>query len=126
MKRHNRSALSQLANRIENGSVEAIVVNDQEVKLVIYEDTAPLITRREADIPLTQTLIGLGVSPEKLAKVKIQYEAPGNSGNWLSLFVNLLPLIFIGGLFFILFRQTQGSNNQALSFGKSKARVLYG
>ncbi|MFZ1692541.1 MAG: ATP-dependent zinc metalloprotease FtsH, partial [Flavobacteriales bacterium] len=48
------------------------------------------------------------------------------STNWLSLLVNLLPLIFIGALFFILFRQTQGSNNQALSFGKSKARVFTG
>ena len=40
--------------------------------------------------------------------------------------VNLLPIVFVGALFFFLFRQTQGSNNQALSFGKSKARLFTG
>ena len=56
----------------------------------------------------------------------VKYEAPGNTSNWISLGVNLLPLLFVGALFFFLFRQTQGSNNQALSFGKSKARVFTG
>jgi cell division protease FtsH len=78
------------------------------------------------DVPLTQTLVGLGVQPQELASVRITYEAPSNGGNWLALFINLLPLIFIAGLFFILFRQSQGSNNQALSFGKSRARLFTG
>ena len=77
-------------------------------------------------MPLTETLRGLGVTPEQLARVKIQYEQPGNGGNWIALLVNLLPLLFVVGLFFLLFRQTQGSNNQALSFGKSKARMFTG
>ena len=85
-----------------------------------------LATRREEAVPITETLTGLGVTPAQLAAVKVNYENPGNTGNWLALVVNLLPLIFIAGLFFILFRQTQGSNNQALSFGKSRARVFTG
>ncbi len=56
----------------------------------------------------------------------VKYEAPGNTSNWISLGVNLVPLLFVGALFFFLFRQTQGSNNQALSFGKSRARVFTG
>ena len=88
--------------------------------------SAPVISRRERSVPLTQTLTGLGVKPAQLATVNIKYEAPGNAGSWISLMINLLPLLFIGGLFFILFRQTQGSNNQALSFGKSRARVFTG
>ena len=119
-------SMSRLAAAIRSGTVESIIVNEQEVRVIIDESKPPLISRREPDIPLTQTLIGLGVTPEQLARVKIQYEAPGNSGSWLALLINLLPLVFIGGLFFILFRQTQGSNNQALSFGKSKARLFTG
>ena len=119
-------SLSQLADGIQKGTVRSIVVNDQEVQVVVDANKPPLTTRREANIPLTKTLVGLGVTADKLSQVKIQYEAPGNGGNWLALLVNLLPLIFIAGLFFILFRQTQGSNNQALSFGKSKARLFTG
>jgi cell division protease FtsH len=118
--------LSQLAAAIENGRVQSITVNDAEVSVVLDDPQNPSVARREGNIPLTETLIGLGVTPEQLANVKIVYEAPGNSGNWLALLVNLLPLLFIGGLFFILFRQTQGSNNQALSFGKSRARLFTG
>jgi cell division protease FtsH len=77
-------------------------------------------------VPLTETLTGLGVPADKLAAISIKYETPGNSGSWLALLVNLLPLIFIAGLFWILFRQSQGANNQALTFGKSKARVFTG
>ncbi|RIK47537.1 MAG: cell division protein FtsH, partial [Chloroflexi bacterium] len=119
-------SLSQLARAINAGEVESIRVNGQDVQVVLDKNQPPLLTRREQDIPLTQTLVDLGVQPDKLSQVKIQYDAPSNGGNWLALFINLLPLIFIAGLFFILFRQTQGSNNQALSFGKSRARLFTG
>ena len=118
--------LSQLATGIQEGTVDSIRVSGEEVQVIVAQEQPPLITRREADIPLTQTLIGLGVTPEQLSRVEVHYNPPGNTGNWLALFINLLPLIFIAGLFFILFRQTQGSNNQALSFGKSKARLFTG
>ena len=119
-------SLTQLADAVRNGTVESISVNGQEVQVILDENQPPLTTRRELNVPLTQTLIGLGVDAAELSQVRITYEAPGNSGNWLALFINLLPLIFIAGLFFILFRQSQGSNNQALSFGKSKARLFTG
>ena len=119
-------SLSQLAAAVSDGRVESIRVNGQEVQVIVNESQPPLTTRRESNVPITETLRGLGVSAEQLSRVKITYDAPGNSGNWLALLINLLPLVFIGGLFFILFRQSQGSNNQALSFGKSRARLFTG
>ncbi len=83
-------------------------------------------TRREPNIPITETLTVMGVPADRLAAIDIRYESPSNAANWLSLLVNLLPIVFVGALFFFLFRQTQGSNNQALSFGKSKARLFTG
>ncbi len=119
-------SLSQLATAVKAGQIQSITVKGPEVEVVKDPAQPPVVTRREESVPLTQTLIGLGVKPEDLAKVKITYEAPGNSSGWLALLVNLLPLVFIAGLFFILFRQTQGSNNQAMSFGKSRARLFTG
>ncbi len=118
--------LTQLADAVRGGRVDSISVNGQEIQAIMDENQPPRITRREFDVPLTETLVGLGVTSEQLSNVRITYEAPGNGGNWLALFINLLPLIFIAGLFFILFRQSQGSNNQALSFGKSRARLFTG
>ena len=119
-------SLSQLATAIKSGQVQEIVVKDAEVEVIQDAAQPPVVTRREENTPLTETLIGLGVESAQLARVKISYEAPGNTGNWLALLVNLLPILFIAGLFFILFRQTQGSNNQAMSFGKSRARLFTG
>jgi len=122
----NQISLTQLATKIEAGDVETVVVRDDELRIELKGDETATVSRREGNVPVTETLIGLGVTPEELAAVNVKYESPGNATNWLSLLVNLLPLVFIGALFFILFRQTQGSNNQALSFGKSKARVFTG
>ena len=38
----------------------------------------------------------------------------------------ILPFIILAGVFWFVFRQAQGSNNQALSFGKSRARMFSG
>jgi cell division protease FtsH len=49
-----------------------------------------------------------------------------NNSAWLSLLVGtVLPVLIIGGLLIFMFRSAQGQGNQALSFGKSRAR-LYG
>ena len=119
-------SLSRLATAIQRGNVEAVTISGNEARIVLKENGATVIARREADVPITETLAGLGVQPEQLAAVTIKYDAPGNTANWVSLAVNLLPLLFVGALFFFLFRQSQGSNNQALSFGKSRARLFTG
>jgi len=53
------------------------------------------------------------------------YEIKSNSGfNW-GLLVNFLPIIIFGALLFFLFRRAQGvPNNQAFSFGRSRARLF--
>ena len=49
----------------------------------------------------------------------------GSSGvNWGGLLLNFLPLLIFGGLLFFLFRQARGANSQAMSFGRSRARLF--
>ncbi len=43
-----------------------------------------------------------------------------------SILLSLLPVLLIGGFFIYMMRQAQGTNNQALSFGKSRARMFIG
>ncbi|HXG35955.1 MAG TPA: ATP-dependent zinc metalloprotease FtsH, partial [Dehalococcoidia bacterium] len=47
-------------------------------------------------------------------------------GNVFGLLINFLPLIFIVAILFFFLRQAQGTNTQAMNFGKSKARMLSG
>jgi cell division protease FtsH len=55
-----------------------------------------------------------------------EVEVKGGGIDWFGIFINFLPLIIFGGLLIFLMRQAQGSNTQAMSFGKSKARMFTG
>jgi cell division protease FtsH len=48
-------------------------------------------------------------------------DSQGGSYTWL---INLLPFVLLGALWFIMIRQMQSGGNKALSFGKSRARLL--
>jgi cell division protease FtsH len=62
----------------------------------------------------------------KQGAVIIDNEPASSSGGiWLTLAANVLPIVLIGGLLVLMLRSAQGQGNQAMSFGKSRAR-LYG
>jgi cell division protease FtsH len=71
---------------------------------------------------LRQVLVDGGI--EQIPEYKIKDPSPWT--NYLSLLISFLPIIIILGIVFIFLRQAQGSNNQALNFGKSRARMFSG
>ena len=73
-----------------------------------------------------QTAAEKATPPVELpADVFTANQAPDTS--WLGLLLTaVLPLLIIGGFIFFMMRQAQGTNNQALSFGKSRARMFLG
>jgi cell division protease FtsH len=54
----------------------------------------------------------------------IRYKRSEDSGFWTSVLVSWLPMLLIFGLFFVFLRQMQAGGGRAMSFGKSKARLL--
>ena len=56
----------------------------------------------------------------------LQYDTPNPLLGWLGVLGGFLPLILFAGLFIFMMRQAQGTNNQAMSFGKSRARIFIG
>ncbi|MGH7194172.1 MAG: ATP-dependent zinc metalloprotease FtsH [Candidatus Saccharimonadales bacterium] len=56
----------------------------------------------------------------------ITYKPQNNgSSGWVSLAESVIPVVIIAGVLYFMLKSAQGQGNQALSFGKSKAR-LYG
>lgn len=130
--RHKEISLSKLVEQIGTGDVQTITVRGEKCVRLKPEATqaqkdATIQIAREMDIPLTRTLTKMGAKPADLSNIDIKYEAPGSGANWLlTLLINFLPLLFIVGLVWMFFRQTQGASNQALTFGRSKARMFTG
>ncbi|HLV33993.1 MAG TPA: ATP-dependent zinc metalloprotease FtsH, partial [Spirillospora sp.] len=59
--------------------------------------------------------------------IKWSFEEPSTlPGIGFNLLLAFLPIVLIGGLIFVMFRHAQGNSNQALSFGKSRARMFTG
>ena len=58
--------------------------------------------------------------------VNLEYKDTGGFGPWLGLLLNLLPFLLFGLFLLLIMRQAQGSNSQAMSFGKSRARLFTG
>jgi cell division protease FtsH len=116
--------LSTVAQWLKDGQVEELIVSDGEVKVKKAESSRYYIAYKEVGVSITETLTNLGVPPEKLAQVKIAVEKRSRIGEWVTILGGLLPLIFVAVLFYLLMRQAQGANNQAFSFGKSRARLF--
>jgi cell division protease FtsH len=83
-----------------------------------------------------QSAIGTGFMPSDVLKrdndidytnpavLHVRYASSGALSFWANLLLSLLPIALIVGVFIFMMRQAQGSNNQALSFGKSRARMF--
>ncbi|MBL8090880.1 MAG: ATP-dependent zinc metalloprotease FtsH [Anaerolineales bacterium] len=118
--------ISRVAGQVQNGQVSRIIVEGDDVIRVITTNGTEAESRKEPDTTLVEQLRGFGVTSEQLAKVDIEVKAPSAWGGVLSGALYLLPILFMGGLLWFIFRQAQGSNNAAMSFGKSRARMFSG
>jgi len=106
---------------------EAITMsqNNEIDKIVIDNDTL-LITTVTGEEVKTAT-DGLTIVDLQELGLKLPaggYEVKTSSGFDWGMIVNFLPLIIFGALLFFLFRRAQGANNQAFSFGRSRARLF--
>jgi cell division protease FtsH len=118
--------LSKLADLINAGQVKSVIVNIDDVKITQANDPRALTSRKDSSTPLPDQLKALGVNSDAWAKVTYSLERPSDMGALLSTLSFLLPGLLIVGLIYFMFRQAQGTNNQAMSFGKSRARMFTG
>jgi cell division protease FtsH len=58
--------------------------------------------------------------------VEIVVKGPSGFGSFFGLMLNFLPLIIFGAILIFMMRQAGGANSQAMSFGKSRARMFTG
>ena len=119
--------ITQVAADIKAGKVKALTVQGDEI-VVDYKDPSlgERTSRKESDTTIFEALTNLGVTPAQLKSVTIEVKSPGAWGEWANLLITIVPLILFGALLFFMVRQAQGTNNQALSFGKSRARMFTG
>jgi cell division protease FtsH len=117
--------LSKVVEEVKAGNVDQIAVSGDSLT-VTMSDGEKFKSRKEDGASIYEVMADAGVSPEQLEEVTIQVNEPSRFGNWLSILISFLPLIFFGAIIIFFMRQAQGSNAQAMNFGKSRARAFSG
>jgi len=109
-------SLTQLLNDADAGKIAEVTVNGSEVTGKYRDDKVQFHTTIPANYPdMYKTLRDHGVN----ITIKDQ-----NSNAWLGFLIQLAPFALLLGLWFFLLRQMQSGGNKAMSFGKSRARLL--
>lgn len=113
-------AFSEVIRRANNGEISKIEVEGDNLTITEEGQEEPTQESRKES--------GSSIYEQGLENrnVEVAIVEPDNSGAvWRDLAIGLLPVFIIGGLLFWMMRSAQGQGNQAMSFGRSKAR-LYG
>jgi len=114
--------LSEVVQKANAGSLSKITVSGSDLEITEKGKKSPtLVSQKDLNDSLVKDT---GIDQNK---VTIEYKKASEAGSmWASAALQiLLPMILFGALFFFLIRSAQGQGNQAMSFGKSRAR-LYG
>ncbi|HVO82087.1 MAG TPA: ATP-dependent zinc metalloprotease FtsH [Terriglobales bacterium] len=107
---------SQFMAEVDQGNVKEVTISGMEVHGQYRNDNSGFRTIVPANYPdMIKTLRDKGVSMSFRDM---------NSGGWPTWLLNLAPLILLAALWFFMIRQMQTGGNKALSFGKSRARLL--
>jgi cell division protease FtsH len=112
-------------NDVKNGRVEKAIQRSETLTVTLKDQKTYTVVVPSV---LTQVLDDMRQAAEDGGQTwnsAIFFAERADDNSWIGLLLTgLLPLLVIGGFIYFMMRQAQGTNNQALSFGKSRARMF--
>ncbi len=118
--------LNNLKTDMSKNQKDTLTVGANTITLTRAQDSNKEVANINDSFDITKVLKDNNIDYTNNRLLYLQYEPPSSFGAWLNILGGLIPFILIGVLLIIMMRQAQGSNNQALSFGKSRARMFMG
>ena len=114
--------LNQFLEEVQSGKVGKITLDTESDRINVTRiDGSQIYTYKEAAATLDDVLKNI---PEDVKKdIETDIQPISSNGFWLTLLINVLPMLLIVGFFLFMMKQAQSSNSQAMSFGKSKAKL---
>ena len=105
----------------KDGQVQLIEVQGE--KLTVFRGAEKFKSRIGKQTDILEVFRNEGVNTDA-GGVQVRFKGGGGLGSVFGILLTFLPLIFFGALILFMMRQAQGSNNQTLSFGRSRARLF--
>ncbi|MEA3308748.1 MAG: ATP-dependent zinc metalloprotease FtsH [Chloroflexota bacterium] len=117
--------IQTLATEINEGQIESLSVEGDNLH-VSYTDGKIATARKEPISTAVEQLQAFGMTAEALQKIDFDVQEPTDWTSLLNIGGTLLGIIAMGVVAYMFIRQFKGVNNQAMSFGKSRARMFSG
>lgn len=113
-------AISDVIRRANAGEVAKLEIQGNDVRIT------PKGEHEATEKSVKEDRVSIYEQGLEQGKTEVKIQTPSETGGAIWAVVSiLLPVLLIGALFLFMMRQAQGQNNQAMGFGKSKAK-LYG
>ncbi|MBK7328372.1 MAG: ATP-dependent zinc metalloprotease FtsH [Dehalococcoidia bacterium] len=133
---HAKIAFGQVIQDAQANQIQQIEVDGRNLTVTYAtkgDDDKPIVKSSKmgsnTDIETLLTENGVALSRDQAPTqpaLDLEYKDSSGFGPWLRLLLNLLPFLLSGLFLLLIMRQAQGSNSQAMSFGKSRARLFTG
>jgi cell division protease FtsH len=121
----NKITLDQLASNIEQGNVVSIQVRGGSDVFIELRNGSNVYLYKERETNLFQSLQTYGLTPEEFQAVEYQeLQGDNTTGLLFQLLVAIVPTLIIVWLLWRMMRSVRTGQDQALSFGRSRARVV--
>ncbi|MBA4395184.1 MAG: cell division protein FtsH, partial [Desulfobacca sp.] len=112
-------SLTQLVEDISQEKIKKITVSGNSI-VILYKDDSKATAKKEIEAGLSETLVNLGVSQEKLKKAEIETKEEKGLLFWLGpISMILLPFLLFIVFFWFIFRQARVGAMQAFDFTKA-------
>lgn len=113
--------LSTFIEDVKSGQVIGVNVKDNRLDITM-KDGKQVFAIKESKENIQDILSS--APADMVSKLKIQIEDTESSAFWMNLLISIVPFLLIVAFFLFMFKQAQNTNNQAMSFGKSRARLF--
>ncbi|MDL1871724.1 ATP-dependent metallopeptidase FtsH/Yme1/Tma family protein [Deltaproteobacteria bacterium PRO3] len=116
----NKVSFSEFLSAVEQKQVESIIIREDEYQGKFKD------SYKDGSYFETLGPVNSDKAFEIFAKsdAQIRYEKPKETPMWQQILISWMPMLLLFGFFFFFMRQIQIGGGKALSFGKSRARLM--
>lgn len=120
----NRISLNDLAQQVQRGNIESLTVRGGQDVIVQFRNGTTATYYKERETELFDSLRTFGVTDAEIQRIEFSEQQGDNtSGLLFQLLIAIVPTIIIIWLLWRMMRSVRTGQDQAMSFGRSRARV---
>ena len=124
----NELTYDEFMNSMTNGKIEELNIIPK-TRTSTYEITGRLKDYKDNEtfiiyLPHSDEFVSRIIESEEKYQFKLTTETDPEASSWLTIIIEVLPILLLVGATFWIFTRQIGGNNKSMDFGKSRAKLM--